>query len=193
MSQKKPYPKKTFPDLITDHAAKNYELMELLKRTEAFKRFTSTKTLLTGGFPRTVGAFLETREGQEVFDRLRICEPQKSAISVSQEYNCLILHINLEFPKERIRKELDFKFEEALKKYHAGIIKKPRGPAILTKEEIDEMFRAYDLVEKHNGNFLHATWEMFPETAGKNPNYDDETKNKYDWVRSHYKKVKNRL
>jgi len=103
---KKTYPKKTFPDLITDQAAKNYELMELLKRTEAFKRFSSTKTLLTGGFPRTVGAFLETREGQEVFDRLRICEPQKSAISVSQEYNCLILHINLDFPKERIRKKL---------------------------------------------------------------------------------------
>ncbi len=60
------------------------------------------------------------------------------------------------------------------------------------KEKIDRIFHAFDVVEKHGGkNYLKATWELYPETAGKYPHNNNwETDRIKQQVTRWHKKVK---
>jgi hypothetical protein len=171
--------------------SKNYEGWKALERTQRFKKFVSENP----GIENPLGAFLQTFEGGEVAWALGL-KPREMAIHMDPRLNegILTIHINLHYSKERLREE----FALILEDYH-HLVKRGatpvRGEAILKKDKIDLMYRAYDLVEKYEGKYLQVTWELFPETNGKQPKFDEtcDTDNKLQQVKRWHQKVKNRI
>lgn len=72
---------------------------------------------------------------------------------------------------------------------HHGWVEHPRTPRGEkwpdSREEIDQIFHAFDVVEKHGGNYLEATRELFPDPYD---NYDKDKNMKQ--VKRWHKKVK---
>ena len=87
-------------------------------------------------------------------------------------------------PSDALRTE----FEKILRVHH-GWVEHPRTPRGEkwpdSREEIDQIFHAFDVVEKHGGNYLEATRELFPDPYD---NYDKDKNMKQ--VKRWHKKVK---
>ncbi len=92
--------------------------------------------------------------------------------------------INLQCSKDHILRELEHFLDDNRKLKS----QKVRSYGVLVPKKTDEIMRAYDLVEKH-GNVVHAVWEMYPNTNGKQPSYDEEVNRRYQNVAAWHKKV----
>jgi hypothetical protein len=107
-------------------------------------------------------AFLRTNKANDIQSRLdsRGLAPHETAIYFNRKLHLgpeggehhqggeqfIELRIDLTFPKERIRAE----FEPILNEWHPRVKQRPRPPRgtkIMDLDEIDLMYRAYDLVE----------------------------------------------
>jgi len=144
-------------------------------------------------------AFVSSFEGQNVMRQLKEFEFKKLAISCSRELvagKYLSCSIDLTFSKKQIRAE----FENILKKKHRPGKRPPRGAAIMGLDEINHMFRAYNLVENFLGQgesyhqgVLKATWQLYTKARRprlKNPPAEDK---RYQQVLRWHKKMKNHI
>jgi hypothetical protein len=118
--------------------------------------------------------------------------PLPSVISVIPPYfhkgRYLYVRIDLSKSKETLRNN----FESILQTHHKWVDHRrtPRGEKWPdSKEEINRIFHAYDLVERHKGNYLKATHELYPETNGKYPYNDCETDRHMQQVKRWHQKV----
>jgi len=98
----------------------------------------------------------------------------------------LLIDIDLHAPKERILAEIEF-----LIKIHKVTIKTetPKRGITISRNQCSP-FKVYKMV-KSGKSRLQVTWEIFPQTSGNDPNYDDETKRVYEKVRRAYSKAEN--
>lgn len=144
-------------------------------------------------------AFLGTFSGKQVMARLPGLDFHEGAIGGGRELlvgQYLLLHINLARPKNLIKAE----FENILDKMHPCVKQlshPPRGGAIRNPDEIDTMFRAYDLVEEHlakgdnnHQSVLAATLQLYTKVRLprlKNPPAEDK---RYQQVFRWHKRAK---
>ncbi len=168
---------------------------QAFERTPAFKQFHEK----TGG---DLWDFMDTPDGEIDFTLQRLFaiaeafhSPSAPAISVTPRFHkgrYLDVCIDLSKSKEALRAS----FEEILSMHH-GWVEHPRTPRGEkwpdSIEEINRIFHAYDVVEKHGGNYLKATWELFPETNGEQAYIDSETDRNLQQVKRWHKKVKRRI
>lgn len=173
------------PPKIAELPDKSYEVEQLIIRTQAFQTFRAI-------FPEIedddalIPPFEHTLEGDYVatkFDEYRGYEGPISHATRIRPDGRLSMEVDMARPKGEI---LEY-FIHILDKYHKK--RHNRGEGAPEYETIQNKFRAYDLVEKHNGNVLHATWEMYPETNGLQPSYDPDTDRKYKRIRRWYLEV----
>jgi hypothetical protein len=176
--------KKTFPEVICDLALQTNFKRKRLELSPAFQRFHEE----TGGDLRN---FLETYEGQMLADKIDYPTARERAISVDPrlKQDCYLeIRLDLTRPKETLRAE----FEAILNEHHDRV-KRPlvtRGKAKLDLDKIAFLCSIYELVERHNGSILKATWEYYPETHGLQTYEDEKTDNCYKQIQRWYEKVK---
>jgi hypothetical protein len=146
-----------------------YIYQQAFERTPVFKQFHEK----TGG---DLWDFMSTPEGEIDPALERLCAigeafqslPPSAILVIPRfrEGRYLDVRIDLSKSKEALRAE----FEEILRIQHGWVEhpKTPRGKKWPeSKEEIDQIFHAFDVVEKHGGKYLEATRELFPDPYDK--------------------------
>jgi hypothetical protein len=176
--------KKKYPGVIYDLALQNNFRRKILERTKAFKRFHAE----TG---EGVGAFLGTSEGEMVAETIDYPTVKQRDISVDprlKQDRYLEIRLDLTRSKERLRAE----FEAILNENHDRVKRPPvlRGKAKLDLDKIDFLCSIYDLVERHNGSLLRATWEYYPETKNTQTYEDEVTDKYYQQIKRWHEKIK---
>lgn len=195
--------KKTFEERYEGDINKSLEVIETLKRTPAFKEFCQTQV-----GTEALDGFLNTDEGQSLAKSLSLkrfgqepvgfswtptkgyCFQFKRVATILEEADGELI-IKIDKTASRLAIESDLKM--ILDFHHKKHGRQSRGQEILKKDEVLNMFKAYDAVIEEGGNFQQATYRIFPETEGTNPTYDPETMRKYKLVRSWHNKIKNLL
>ena len=136
--------------------------------------------------------FINTHEGEMLADKIDCLTARERAISVEpqlQEDRYLEIRLDLTRPKEILRAE----FEAILNKHHKPQPTPPRGIKIPDLEDMDRIFLAFDVVEKHGGNYLKATWELFPETKGTYPYDNFDTDKNLKQIKRWHEKIKSNI
>jgi hypothetical protein len=152
-------------------------------------------------------AFFSTSRGQEIIENYGLWERHKSVTIIPYQKGTiekgtfdsaphlearryLTLKIDLKAPKDRIINE----FTRALERYYSKVQRPPIPPRGIelpdSQEEMANICRAFDVVEKHGRNYLKAVWELFPETNGTHPYEDWNTDKNLSQVKRWYKKIK---
>ena len=200
---------KKYKDVETENALQNYYLCSLMPLTKTYKQFKSSwfsqinfKSIRLKGYRlKAMGGpffkawplfdllrrFFNTHKGKHVAGQLKFI---KCGISVDRTLltvNYLSIALDLTCSKQQLRRE----FEYILNKYYPQI-KRPlpkRTYNVMKFDETNEAIRFYKLVRKHKGNLQRAMWEMLPETAGKQPAYDEKVNSQYQKLSRLYHKI----
>jgi hypothetical protein len=173
------------PKALTDLPIKQYEAWALLERTQAFQAYRAAHPEIQDMAALRV-AFMETPEGDYVAAELDIFQYYQEPISADtrlQPNGRLSMDVDMARPKGELVEAFIYNLDRHKEKHPA------RGKEAPNFEKIMDKFKVFDLVQKHEGNFLHATWEVYPETNGLQPSYDPDTDKKYKRIIRWYLEV----
>ena len=192
--------KQTFKKAQAASAKKLYQFETVLKRTKAFQQFRQEKFERTTNDDDQVVLYhfyqspQYARIGPELQGRMNFF-PERAVYDAPytkyaylpnfEEGQWMEFRINLQCSKDQILRELDYLLDH----YRNLKTQKTRGDGILNPQKTDELIRAYDLVEKHGGSVLCATWEMYPNTKNLQPYEDDSASKHWNNVRDWHNKI----
>jgi hypothetical protein len=195
----KKLPKNPYQPYMLKDALHNHLAFKAVWLTKAFKDFSLANQVRYPDEASLRSAFIGTPEGQEVLAVLEVFELREMAISYDRELyqgKYLTIRVDLSFPKNRILAE----FQRILNEKHLTINRPPRGEKLRTKAEINQMLRAYELVEdfmaqgeSYHQALIKTAVALFSKTRSIRLADPPSVDRRYQQIRRWHQTLKNRL